>query len=91
MSPYFLDACFDAFSGIPAVTDIRGDGMMVGIDLAVDKKPGVRGYDAQKKTFANGVHIKFTGDCGIIAPALIAEEKEIDEMIDKIKEVVVKY
>ena len=91
MSPYFLDACFDAFSGIPAVTDIRGDGMMVGIDLAVDKKPGVRGYDAQKKTFANGVHIKFTGDCGIIAPALIAEEKEIDEMIDKIKEVVVQY
>ena len=91
MSHYFLDACFDAFSGIPAVTDIRGDGMMVGIDLAVDKKPGIRGYDAQKKTFANGVHIKFTGDCGIIAPALIAEEKEIDEMIDKIKEVVVKY
>ena len=91
MSHYFLDACVDAFSGIPAVTDIRGDGMMVGIDLAVDKKPGVRGYDAQKKTFANGVHIKFTGDCGIIAPALIAEEKEIDEMIDKIKEVVVKY
>ena len=59
--------------------------------MAVVKKPGVRGYDAQKKTFANGVHIKFTGDCGIIAPALIAEEKEIDEMIDKIKEVVVKY
>jgi adenosylmethionine-8-amino-7-oxononanoate aminotransferase len=36
-------------------------------------------------------HIKFTGDCGIIAPALIAEEKHIDEMIQKIKEVVVKY
>ena len=52
---------------------------------------GVRGYDAQKKTFANGVHIKFTGDAGIVAPALIAEEKHIDEMLQKIKEVLVKY
>ena len=91
MSPYFLDAVFDAFKDVPAVTDVRGDGMMAAIDLAVDKAPGVRGYDAQKKTFANGVHIKFTGDSGIIAPALIAEEKHIDEMLQKIKEVVVKY
>ena len=91
MSPYFLDAVFDTFKDVPAVTDIRGDGMMAAIDLAVDKNPGVRGYDAQKKTFSNGVHIKFTGDCGIIAPALIAEEKHIDEMLQKIKEVVVKY
>ena len=91
MSPYFLDAVFDAFKDVPAVTDVRGDGMMAAIDLAVDKNPGVRGYDAQKKTFENGVHIKFTGDCGIIAPALIAEEKHIDEMIQKIKDVVVKY
>ena len=91
MSSYFLDATFDAFSNIPVVTDIRGDGLMAAIDLAVDKAPGVRGYDAQKKTFANGVHIKFTGDCGIIAPALIAEESHIDEMLSKIKEVLVKY
>ena len=91
MSSYFLDAVFDTFTGIPAVTDIRGDGLMAAIDLAVDKAPGVRGYDAQKKTFANGVHIKFTGDAGIIAPALIAEEKHIDEMLHKIKEVVVQY
>ena len=91
MSPYFLDAVFDAFKDVPAVTDVRGDGMMAAIDLAVDKAPGVRGYHAQRKTFENGVHIKFTGDCGIIAPALIAEEKHIDEMIQKIKDVVVKY
>ena len=91
MSHYFLAAVFDAFKDVPAVTDVRGDGMMAAIDLAVDKTPGVRGYDAQKKTFANGVHIKFTGDSGIIAPALIAEEKHIDEMLQKIKEVVVKY
>ena len=57
MSPYFLDAVFDAFKDVPAVTDVRGDGMMAAIDLAVDKAPGVRGYHAQRKTFENGVHI----------------------------------
>ena len=31
---------------------------MAGIDLAVDGKPGVRGYDAQRKIFANGGHLK---------------------------------
>ena len=35
--------------------------------------------------------IKFTGDAGIVAPALIAEEKHIDEMLQRIKEVLVKY
>ena len=49
MSSYFLDAVFDAFQDIPIVTDVRGDGMMAAFDLAVDKNPGVRGYDAQKK------------------------------------------
>jgi len=91
MSPYFIDAVFDAFQDIPIVTDVRADGMMAAFDLAIDKNPGVRGYDAQKKTFANGVHIKFTGDAGIVAPALIAEEKHIDEMLQRIKEVLVKY
>ena len=91
MSPYFIDAVFDAFQDIPIVTDVRADGMMAAFDLAIDKNSGVRGYDAQKKTFANGVHIKFTGDAGIVAPALIAEEKHIDEMLQRIKEVLVKY
>jgi beta-alanine--pyruvate transaminase len=27
------------------------------------------------------MHIKFTGDCGIVAPALVAEKAHIDEMI----------
>jgi Adenosylmethionine-8-amino-7-oxononanoate aminotransferase len=71
MSPYFSDAVFDAFQDVPAVTYVLGDGMMAAIDLASDKAPGVRGYDAQSTTFANGVLIIFAGDTGIIAPALI--------------------
>jgi beta-alanine--pyruvate transaminase len=91
MSSYFLNAVMDELKDIPIVTDVRGDGLMAGIDLAVDGKPGVRGYDAQRKIFANGGHVKFTGDCGIIAPALISTEDQIDEMISVTKEVLVQY
>jgi beta-alanine--pyruvate transaminase len=55
--------------------------MLAGIDIAPGAKPGARGYEATKKLFANGMHIKFTGDCGIVAPALVAEKAHIDEMI----------
>jgi beta-alanine--pyruvate transaminase len=34
------------------------------------------------------MHIKFTGDSGIIAPALVAEKKHIDEMIRILREVI---
>ena len=67
-------------------------GKIIALSSALDLFANTDNFSLKKKkTFANGVHIKFTGDCGIIAPALIAEEKHIDEMIQKIKEVVVKY
>jgi beta-alanine--pyruvate transaminase len=35
--------------------------------------------------FWNGLHVKWTGDNGIIAPAFVAERKHIDEIIDKFR------
>ena len=90
MSPYFLDAVY-SLKGIPAVTDIRGYGMLAGIDLATDGKPGVRGYDATKRLFAAGLHIKFTGDAGIVAPPFVAEKSHIDQMIDILRKVFSQY
>ena len=90
MAPYFLDAIFD-LEDIPAVTDIRGYGMMAGIDLAPDGVPGVRGYDAQKRLFAAGLHVKFTGDCGIVAPPLVIERAEIDAMCEIMRKVFSEY
>ena len=91
MSPYFLDAMF-SLSDIPVVTDIRGYGMMAGIDLApVEGKPGARGMQAQKDLFNAGLHIKFTGDAGIPAPALVAEKEHVDRMAGILREVLSKY
>ncbi len=90
MSDYFLDRMYD-LKGIKAVTDIRGFGMLAGIDLAPAERPGLRGYDATKRLFKHGLHIKFTGDSGICAPALVAEKSDIDEICAIFREVFSEY
>ena len=39
----------------------------------------------QKDLFWNGMHVKFTGDSGIVAPPFASEKEHIDEMIDKLR------
>jgi beta-alanine--pyruvate transaminase len=90
MSGYFLDRMYD-LKGIKAVTDIRGYGMLAGIDLAPAERPGLRGSDATKRLFKRGLHIKFTGDSGICAPALVAEKRDIDEICAIFREVFSEY
>lgn len=84
MSAYFLDRIFE-LSDIAAITDIRGYGMMAGIDVKPDGAPGVRGMELQKRLFHEGLHIKFTGDAGIVAPPLVAEKAHIDELCEKLR------
>jgi beta-alanine--pyruvate transaminase len=52
------------------------------IDIPADGTPGKRGHTLQKKLFDNGLHLKATGDCVIIAPPLIAERQHIDVILD---------
>jgi beta-alanine--pyruvate transaminase len=79
LSPYFLDAMYD-LRDLEVVTDIRGYGLLCGIDVATLKAPGVRGTQLQKKLFWSGLHVKFTGDAGIVAPPLVAERAHVDEI-----------
>ena len=54
--------------------------MLAGIDIQSGSAPGARGSQIQKQLFQNGMHVKFTGDCGIVAPPFVATHEEIDEM-----------
>ena len=90
LSDYFLDGIF-SLSDVPAVTDIRGYGLMAGVDLAAADKPGQRGTEAQIKLFHAGLHVKFTGDSGIIAPPFIAEKSQIDDIISILRDVLSTY
>ncbi len=90
MSPYFVDAVMD-LRDIPIVENIRAQGMMAGIDLAPAERPGARGFDAQIKLFNAGLHLKATGDCALVAPALIAEKSHIDEISGVLRDVLSSY
>ncbi|MCG8382642.1 MAG: aminotransferase class III-fold pyridoxal phosphate-dependent enzyme [Gammaproteobacteria bacterium] len=81
LSDIFLDAVF-SLRDLPAITDIRGYGLLAGFDLKTKGEPGLHGYALQKALYEAGLHIKTTGDAGIIAPPLIAEEKHIQHIVD---------
>jgi beta-alanine--pyruvate transaminase len=85
LSPYFLDKVFE-LQDLDAVTDIRGYGMIAGIDIAPGDAPGSHGTQVQKDLFWSGLHVKFTADTGIIAPPFIVEKEHIDEIVGKLRE-----
>lgn len=84
MTPYFQDALF-SLSDHPLVKDVRGIGMMGGVEVHMEGAVGKRGTQLQKDMFWKGLHLKFTGDTGIIAPMFISERKHIDEIIEKFR------
>ena len=83
MAPYFQEAIF-SLKDIDVVENIRGYGMMAGIDMKMDKRPGVAGFTCFKHGYDAGVNFKATGDCLIIAPMFISEIKHIDEIVEKL-------
>ena len=90
LSPYFLDA-MHTLEDVPAVTDVRGYGLLAGFDVAPAAAPGARGYDVQAKLFTAGLHVKMTGDAGIVAPPFICERDHIDRIVDILRSVLSTY
>jgi len=84
LSDYFLDGLF-SLKDIDCVRDIRGFGLLGAIELKSKGAPGLRGGAAQVALFKRGMHVKFTGDSGIVAPPFISEKSHVDEMIDKLR------
>ena len=90
LAPYFQKGLF-SLKDIDIVENIRGYGMMGGIDIKMDKKPGAAGLTCFKHCYEAGVNFKATGDCLIIAPMFICEKKHIDEIIEKLRTGITNY
>ena len=90
LSSYFLDGLF-SLKDIDCVENIRGYGLMGGIDIIKSDRPGKAGFQTYKKCYEAGVNFKATGDCLIIAPPFICEKKHIDEIIDKLRKGITAY
>ncbi|RMD62139.1 MAG: aspartate aminotransferase family protein [Alphaproteobacteria bacterium] len=86
MSPKFLEGLFD-LKDLPVITDIRGYGMIGGIDLAPKDAPGVRGLAVMQQFYDAGLMVKMTGDCVLVSPPLVCEDKHLDEMFTKLRDV----
>jgi beta-alanine--pyruvate transaminase len=90
LSPYFLDKMF-ALQDIGVVADVRGYGMLAGVEIKPGSAPGARGTDLQARLFDRGLHVKTTGDVAIIAPAFIATRSDIDQLSEILRETLAEY
>jgi beta-alanine--pyruvate transaminase len=87
LAPYFQEAMF-SMQGTKYITDIRGYGMLAAFDIESDGAPGRRGNVLQKKLFDNGLNLKNTGDCALVAPPLISEKHHVDVIVDTLRKTV---
>jgi beta-alanine--pyruvate transaminase len=84
LAPYFLERVF-ALRRHALVQDIRGFGLLAGVDLAPGDRFGARGTALLARLFESGVVVRITGDTLILAPALVASEAQVDEMLEKVE------
>ncbi|TYC52896.1 aminotransferase class III-fold pyridoxal phosphate-dependent enzyme [Rhodobacterales bacterium] len=86
LSPKFLDGVF-SLRNLPQVHDLRGYGMISGIQLTPGETPGQKGSAVQRRLYSEGLHVKATGDAVIFAPALTTEEDDLEKMVEILQKV----
>ena len=87
MAPVFENA-LHSLKGTRHVIDIRNQALVGGIELTPRAgAPGARGFETYLKCYEKNVLIRSTGDIMAIAPALIVEEKQLDEIVQTLRDV----
>jgi adenosylmethionine-8-amino-7-oxononanoate aminotransferase len=88
----YLRSKLEALKALGVVREVRGKGVLLGVELVEDTSdmrpfpPGKKLGDMLKKTaIENGLIMRIDPDWFAVAPALIAEESDIDEMCDLIE------
>jgi beta-alanine--pyruvate transaminase len=80
MAPAFEQAVH-ALRALPHVIDVRNYGLVAGVELEpIAGSPGKRAFDVYLKCFERGLLIRTTGDTIALSPALIIENKHLDEL-----------
>jgi beta-alanine--pyruvate transaminase len=87
IAPAFEKA-LHSLKGEPHVVDIRNCGLAGAIELAPRPgAPNARGFETFIACYEKGVLVRSTGDIIALAPALIAEEAHITQMVETLREV----
>jgi len=90
VGPYMLQALRDRLGQHPHVGDIRGKGLMLGIELMKDRETKEifpmadrTGRQVLKASAERGLITRALGDTLVFAPPLILKRAEADEIVDK--------
>ena len=87
MAPVF-EAKLHSLKGEPHVIDIRNYGLAGAVELASrPDAPNARAFETFVACFDQGVLVRQAGDIIALAPALIVEEAQIDEMVETLRSV----
>jgi beta-alanine--pyruvate transaminase len=83
-----LENALHGLKGTKHVIDVRNDGLVGAVELAPRAgAPGARTYEAYVKCYEKGVVVRQTADIIAIAPALIVEDAQIDQVAQTLREV----
>jgi beta-alanine--pyruvate transaminase len=78
---YWADA-LHALKGLPHVIDVRNLGLVGSVELEpIAGEPAKRAFTAFLNSFEKGALIRTTGDIIAMSPPLIAEKKDIDQLV----------
>jgi beta-alanine--pyruvate transaminase len=80
-----------ALQDLAVVNDVRGYGLLAGVEVKPGTAPGVRGGELQARLFDRGLHVKTTGDVAIIAPAFIASRADVDQIAASLRDALAEY
>ena len=83
-----LEEKLHTLKGTRHVIDIRNHGLVGAVELASRPNAfGARTFEVYLKCYEKGVLVRQTGDIIAIAPALIIEEAQIDEIVETLRSV----
>jgi beta-alanine--pyruvate transaminase len=84
-----LEEKLHSLKGARHVIDIRNHGLVGAVELQPRPNAlGARTFETYLKCWEKGVMVRQTGDILAIAPALIVEEAQLDEIVETIRSVV---
>jgi beta-alanine--pyruvate transaminase len=84
-----LEQAVHSLKGTRHVIDVRNYGLVAGIELESRKDaPGARAFELFLKCFEKGLLVRTAGDIIALSPALIVEEKEIQQIVETLRGVV---
>jgi beta-alanine--pyruvate transaminase len=87
LEPYWQEQAH-ALKGLPNVIDIRNIGLIAAIELAPrEGAVGARGFEVHLKAWERGAYMRVTGDIIALAPPLIIQRGEIDQLFGVVREV----